>query len=187
MRGLYSHSREYRRIFLRDHLLHVSQILEGWDFISVQIHLAPVFAPARIQEKIPGEFFLYWFRARGYCDPAGLAKSPKSPETKKYEQNTKSQVSSTVSKVLGDQGPLNVGVSNGVASRSGLVLPFCSFLSFLGLSRFFRDFSGIFPICSGMVRGFSRFVLLLSRPFKSTYEEQSRKGPRHNLDLSREK
>ena len=58
---------------------------------------------------------------------------------------------------------------------------FCPFLSLLGLSRFFRDFpdlSGdsprIFPICP-----FS-----LSRPIKSTYEEQSRKGPRHNLDLS---
>ena len=42
------------------------------------------------------------------------------------------------------------GVSNGGASRSGLVLPF---LSFLGLSLFFRDFPdllgdvpGIFPI-----------------------------------------
>ena len=38
-----------------------------------------------------------------------------------------------------------------------------------------RDGPGIFPI-----RPFS-----LSRPIKSTYEEQSRKGPRHNLDLSR--
>ena len=61
---------------------------------------------------------------------------------------------------------------------------FCPFLSFLALSRFFRDFpdllgdgSGIFPI-----RPFS-----LSRPIKSTYEEQSRKGPRHNQDLSRKK
>ena len=49
----------------------------------------------------------------------------------------------------------------------------------------FPDFSGIFPIRSGdgsgifPIRSFS-----LSRPFKSTYEEQSRKGPRHNLDLS---
>ena len=74
------------------------------------------------------------------------------------------------------QGPLNGGVS-----RSGLVLPF---LSFLGLSRFFRDFPdllgdgpGIFPI-----RPFS-----FSRPIKSTYGEQSRKGPRHNLDFSRKK
>ena len=79
------------------------------------------------------------------------------------------------------QGPLNGGVSNGGVSRSGL---FCPFLSFLGLSRFFRDFPdllgdgpGIFPI-----RPFP-----LSRPIKSTYEEQSRKGPRHNLDLSRKK
>ena len=65
-----------------------------------------------------------------------------------------------------------------------LSFPFCPFLSFLGLSRFFWDFPdllgdgpGIFPICS----------FPLSRPIKSTYEEQSRKGPRHNLDLSRKK
>ena len=80
-----------------------------------------------------------------------------------------------------NQGPLNGGVSNGGVSRSGLVLPF---LSFLGLSRFFWDFPdllgdgpGIFPICP----------FPLSRPLKSSYEEQSRKGPRHNLDLSRKK
>ena len=61
---------------------------------------------------------------------------------------------------------------------------FCPFLSFLGLSRFFGDFpdlsgesSGIFPICP----------FPLSQPINSTYEEQSRKGPRHNLDLSRKK
>ena len=35
--------------------------------MSVQIHAAPVFAPVRIQENIPGELFMYWFRARGYC------------------------------------------------------------------------------------------------------------------------
>ena len=34
---------------------------------------------------------------------------------------------------------------------------FCPFLSFWD----FPDFSGIFPICSGMVRGFSRFVPFL--------------------------
>ena len=61
---------------------------------------------------------------------------------------------------------------------------FCPFLSFLGLSRFFRAFPdllgdgpGIFPI--------SPFPL--SRPIKGTYEEQSRKAPRHNLDLSQKK
>ena len=70
------------------------------------------------------------------------------------------------------------------ALRSGLVLPFCPFLSFLGLSRFFRGFKrggfpiwtcpsffvlfcpfpiffGIFPICPATLRGFSRFVLFL--------------------------
>ena len=79
------------------------------------------------------------------------------------------------------QGPLNGGVSNGGVSRSGLVRPFfVLFCPFLGLSRFFRDFPDllgdgprIFPI----------------RPFslKSTYEEHSRKGPRHDPDLSRKK
>ena len=70
-----------------------------------------------------------------------------------------------------NRGPLNRGVSNGGVSQSGLVLPF---LSFLGLSRFFRDFpdlsgdsSGIFPICP----------FPLPRPINSAYEEQSRKGP----------
>ena len=109
------------------------------------------------------------------------------------------------------------GFQTGGVSRSGLVLPFfvlfgtffpfCplfpffpffpfflpfapfsflfpSFLSFLGLSRFFWDFPdlsgdspGIFPIGP----------FPLSRPIDSTYEEQSRKGPRHNLDLPRKK
>ena len=62
--------------------------------------------------------------------------------------------------------------------------PFCPFLSFLGLPRFFRDFPdllgdgpGIFPIRP----------VSLSQPIKSTYEEQSRKGPQHNLNLSRKK
>ena len=50
------------------------------------------------------------------------------------------------------------GVSSGGFSRSGLVLPlfvvFCPFCDFPG-------FSEIFPICSRMVRGFSRSVLFL--------------------------
>ena len=29
MRGLYLHSREYRKVFLRDHFPHISQILRG--------------------------------------------------------------------------------------------------------------------------------------------------------------
>ena len=32
MQGLYSHSREYRKIFLRYHSPHISQILEGLHF-----------------------------------------------------------------------------------------------------------------------------------------------------------
>ena len=32
MRGLYSHSREYREMFLRDHVPHISQKFEGINF-----------------------------------------------------------------------------------------------------------------------------------------------------------
>ena len=56
------------------------------------------------------------------------------------------------------QGPLNGGGFKRGASRSGLVLPFLSFLVLFGV---FPIFLGFFPICSGMVRGFSRFVLFL--------------------------
>ena len=58
-------------------------------------------------------------------------------------------------------GPLNRGVSNGGVSRSGLVLPFLSFFVLFCPFWDFPDFSGIFPNCSGMVRGFSRIVLFL--------------------------
>ena len=58
---------------------------------------------------------------------------------------------------------------------------FVLFLSFWDFPGDFPDLlgdgPGIFPICP----------FPLSRPIKSTYEEQSRKGPRHNLDLSRKK
>ena len=58
---------------------------------------------------------------------------------------------------------------------------FCPFLSFWDFPGDFPDLlgdgPGIFPICP----------FPLSRPIKSTYEEQSRKGPRHNLDLPRKK
>ena len=66
------------------------------------------------------------------------------------------------SQILICQGPLNGGVSNGGVSRSGLVLPFLSFFCpFFGPFWDFPDFSGIFPICSGTVRGISRFVPFL--------------------------
>ena len=54
-----------------------------------------------------------------------------------------------------NQGPLNGRVSSGGGLPDlGLSFLFCPFCDF-------PDFSGIFPICSGMVRGFSRFVLFL--------------------------
>ena len=69
--------------------------------------------------------------------------------------------------------PLN---TSRAAKRGGVGFPIWTCPSFFVL--FCRDFPdllgdgpGIFPI-----RPFS-----LSRPIKSTYEEQSRKGPRHNL------
>ena len=56
------------------------------------------------------------------------------------------------------QGPLNGGVSNGggfpIWTCPSFFVLFCPFWDF-------PDFSGIFPISSGMVRGFSRFVLFL--------------------------
>ena len=59
-----------------------------------------------------------------------------------------------------------------------LVLPFLSFWDFPGDFPDLRgDGPGIFPIGP----------FPLSQPIKSTYEEQSRKGPRHNLDHSRKK
>ena len=58
-----------------------------------------------------------------------------------------------------------------------LFVHFGTFPIFPGFSRFARGLSGDFPD-----RPFS-----LSQPSESTYEEQSRKGPRHNLDLSRKK
>ena len=75
-------------------------------------------------------------------------------------------------------------VSNGGVSRSGLVLSFFFFFPFLS----FWDFPGDFPDLLGDGPGiFPIGPFPLSRPTKSTYEEQSRKGPRHNLDLSRKK
>ena len=62
---------------------------------------------------------------------------------------------------VNSQGPLNGGVSNGGVSRSGLFCPFLSFFVLFCPFWDFPDFSGIFPICSVMVRGFSRFFLFL--------------------------
>ena len=80
-----------------------------------------------------------------------------------------------------NQGPLNGGVSNGGGFPDlDLSFLFLSFFVLFGTFPIFRDFPvlfgdgpGIFPICP----------FPLSRPIKSAYEEQSRKGPRHNLDL----
>ena len=79
---------------------------------------------------------------------------------------------------------LSRAVSKGGVSRSGLVLPCLSFFSFFGD---FPVFSGIFSISWG---AFPYLSFPLSRPIhsgKETYEEQPRKGPRHNSDLSRKK
>ena len=83
------------------------------------------------------------------------------------------------------QGPLNGGVSNGggfpIWTCPSFFVLFCPFLSFWDFPGDFPDLSadspGIFPIGP----------FPLSQPIISTYREQSRKGPRHNLDLSRRK
>ena len=122
------------------------------------------------------ELSLQWTRTRmpGLADPCGtltfttinFASYVKSSQTIRSPSRAAKQ-----------------GRTKRAGSRSGLVLHFLSFFV-LFLSRF----SGIFPICSGTFRGLSRFVPFpLSRPIKSTYEERSRKGQGHNLDLSRKK
>ena len=67
MRDLHSHSREYRKIHLRDHFPHISQILEGIDF-GANTCRACIHTRANTG-RFPGELFMYWFRARG-CRPA---------------------------------------------------------------------------------------------------------------------
>ena len=64
MRGLSSHSREYRKIFLANHFPQISQILEGIHF-GANTCRACICTRANAG-KIPGELFMYWFRARGY-------------------------------------------------------------------------------------------------------------------------
>ena len=80
---------------------------------------------------------------------------------------------------------LSKAAKRGCFKRGGFPIWTCpSFLSFLGLSRFFWDFP---DLLGDGPRIFPNCPFPLSRPIKSTYEEQSRKGPRHNLDLSRKK
>ena len=50
---------------IRTSLVPIHKNISG-ELISVQIHAAHVLTPGRIQENIPGELFMYWFRARGY-------------------------------------------------------------------------------------------------------------------------
>ena len=68
------------------------------------------------------------------------------------ESSDSESCDSQVTLSIDSQGPLNGAVSNGGASRSGLVLPFWSFSVlfgtfpiFLGFSRFARGWSGDFP------------------------------------------
>ena len=86
------------------------------------------------------------------------------------------------------QGPLNGGggFKQGGVSRSGLVLPFLSFFVFFVLFGTFPIFLGFPRFAWGWIGDFPdlSFSSFSAYSYKSTYEEQSRKGPRHNLDLS---
>ena len=133
-------------------------------FFAPSLHLLPPFSPVILPSfPLPSHFFSPFFqREKGWKT---LGKGERNQGRRRV-----------------NQGPLNGGVSNGGVSRSGFVLPFfvlfCPFLSFPGDFPDLRgDGPGIFLICP----------FPLSQPIKSTYEEQSRKGPRHNLDLSRKK
>ena len=106
------------------------------------------------------------------CWPAAGPSDPVSPKPLLATKNPEFWLVSPLS----SQESLNGGVSNGGASRSALVLPFSSFFVLLGTFPS-GDSSGLFLICP----------FPLSRPVKSAYEEQSRKGSRHNLDLPEKK
>ena len=83
MRGLHSHSRECRKIFLRDHFSHISQIVEG-------IHFGANTCRACIRTranagKYSWQLFMYWFRARGeqtrvYPYPLGAGSARPNPK-----------------------------------------------------------------------------------------------------------
>ena len=81
MRGLSSHSRECRNIFDELFSKHFAKFLA--EFTLVRIDAVPVFAPARMQENKYGEYFMYWFRARG-----GKGKD----KSKKEVENSKEQI-----------------------------------------------------------------------------------------------
>ena len=66
------------------------------------------------------------------------------------------------------------------AKRGGFPIWTCpSFFVLFCPFSFFPDFSGIFPICAGMVRGFSRFVLFL---FLSLLRAPTRNSPKRVRD-----
>ena len=73
------------------------------------------------------------------------------------------------------QGPLKGGFKRGgfpIWTCPSFFVLFCPFSDF-------PDFSGIFPICAGMVRGFSRFVLFL---FLSLLRAPTRNSPERVRD-----
>ena len=87
--------------------------------------------------------------------------------------------------ILKDQGKEGQGraAKRGCFKRGGFPIWTCP--SFFVL---FWDFPGDFPDLRRDGLGiFPIGPFPLSQPIKSTYEEQSRKGPRHNLDHSRKK
>ena len=70
---------------------------------------------------------------------------------------------------VADQGPPNGGFQTGGFPDLDLSFLFCLFCPFWD----FPDFSGIFPICSGMVRGFSRFVPFLFLVWSEKLQNES--------------
>ena len=65
MRGLYSHSREYRKIFSRSYCPNISHIWEGIHFGGNTCR-ACIRTCANTGKYSWGLLIMYWFRARGY-------------------------------------------------------------------------------------------------------------------------
>ena len=102
--------------------------------------------------------------------PRNFCPSSKSLEKTENTKITKSSLQ------IYQGNPKNQG-KEGPGTCPSLFVLFGTFPIFRDFPDLLRESPGIFPI---------RLFLFLGL-VKSTYEEQSRKGPRHNLDLSREK
>ena len=116
-----------------------------------------------------------WVRSSPFSERFSLGEHAKWRCDTPHKRCISAILARYIMKTRQNQGPLNGGFPD-----LDLSFLFYPLLSFLGLSRFFWDLPDLLGDSPDL--SFASFSA-----YKSTYEEQSRKGPRHNLDLSRKK